>query len=224
MPLGGSCPFGIVAPQAPGASVQPDGSVPLSWPTVGTDVWYYVWFCDQTTHNCSAEGTASPWIAAFPTPNGPLWITQPAATITPAVAVGASGHTFAIYVHSFGAGNGSAGGNSPETSLQVNVQPPLAPTGLSVAPLTSTGGNTTYGLTWNQVTYPSTDVYYTVLYCDSTASTCNLSAPSTWTALTGQLTRTAQLTFPTAHRVGFCVRAENLGGTSPCSTGVVEGG
>src|SRR5260221_1879717 len=41
-----------------------------------------------------------------------------------------NGHVFAFYIRSFGAGNGSAGGNSPIASETVTVQPPSTPSGL----------------------------------------------------------------------------------------------
>jgi hypothetical protein len=231
MPLGSSCPLAIGAPKAPSALVQPDGQVRLAWPAVGTDVWYDIWFCDQSEHICSTEATKSPWIAAFGTDSTPLWVILPGSTIDPVALTSAnglttSGHTFAIYIQSFGAQNSSAGGSSPEKILTVTVQPPRAPTGLTVSHSPGSSGNTVYTLSWTQVTYPSTAVYYTVLYCDATATHCSrsASATATWTALKPQLPTKAKLTFPTRHKLAFCVQAENLGGTSKCSNVVLEGG
>jgi hypothetical protein len=230
--LGVPCPS-ISAPQALSASAAPDGSVPLSWPSVGTDVWYYVYVCDKTVNTCPAPppspqggAPASPWISAFP---GPLWVTAPSATIQPITVTGTggantSGHTFAIYVSSFGAANSQPQQSSPEISLQAIVQPPLEPTGFTiVTPPGPAPGSTTYTMSWNQVTWPSAANYYTVLYCDFTVGGCT-NAISTWFGAQPQLGTTDQLTFPSGDTVGFCVRAENLGGTSPCSNEVTETG
>ena len=157
----------------------------------------------------------------YPTPNGPLWAITPGAVIQPVTASSAgttdtSGHTFAIYVNSFGAANAGGGGNSPATSQQVVVQPPDAPTGLTTTTSAGASGTTVYNLSWNQVTYPSTSVYYIVMYCDFTTMPCT-SVTTTWAAEPPQLGTTAQLSFPAADNVGFCVEAENLGGISACS-------
>jgi hypothetical protein len=121
--LGLGCPA-IDAPSRPTATVQPDGVVALTWPSVGTDVWYDVYFCDATVADCSRPGTTAPWTDAWSTPQGNLWSPVPAAYIDPVgkTSVGGSdtsGHTFAIYVHSFGAGNAAGGGNSPTISQVV---------------------------------------------------------------------------------------------------------
>jgi hypothetical protein len=123
---GGGCPA-IPAPSAPSApaTVQTlDGIVNTSWPSVGTDVWYYPWICDESKNNCATEGTKSPWVGAWLTSNGPLWTTQSDGPLDPIDATTTSGNstngdTFAIYIQSFGAGNGSGGGGSPEISVHV---------------------------------------------------------------------------------------------------------
>ena len=202
---------------------------------MGTDVWYYTYFCDETVNNCSTEGTTSPWVQAYPVPGGAqLWTTGPAATLSEPVAAtsttgpppepqsNTNGDKFAIYVHSFGVGNGSGGGNSPETSLQVTVQPPQAPTGLIATGSAGASGDTNYNLSWDQVTYPSTSVYYTVLYCDFTATSGCTTEESTWTALGPQTGTTTSLSFATKDTVWMCVQAENLGGSSSCSNVVEE--
>lgn len=223
MGLGGTCPA-IGAPAKPAATVDPTGLVNLSWPSVGTDVWYYIYYCDETANpsGCATAGTASPWGAAWSTPQGSLWSPSTTAQIDPvglstaSTGTNTSGHTFAIYVQSFGAGNSSGGGNSPLLSLQVTVQPPAAPTGLTASASSGSSG-TTYSLSWQQVTYPSTSVFYTVNYCDSTATSCASGSSVAWTATTPQLGTTESLTFPAGDIVEFCVKASNLGGASACS-------
>jgi hypothetical protein len=217
---GGTCPA-IPAPSAPTPSVAPDGLVTLNWPSVGTDVWYYAYFCDETVDDCSTEGTTSPWTAAWATFQGPLWSPTPSTQIDPVGTTSGggtdtSGDSFAFYINSFGAGNSSGGGNSPETLQQVTVQPPSAPTGLAATQTTGISG-TTYTLSWQQVTYPSSNVYYTVNYCDSTATSCASGASISWTPETPQLDTTATLNFPLGDNLKFCVQASNLGGVSPCS-------
>lgn len=222
MPLGGTCPS-IPAPKALTVSVAPTGVVNASWPNVGTDVWYYVYFCDKTVNPtpCATEGTASPWISGFSTSQGNLWSPQPNAAIDPVGSTSVNGadtggDTFVMYVHSFAAGNGSGGANSPPTSQQFTVQPPSTPTGLTVS-ISTTSTTKTYNLSWQQVTYPSTSVYYIVNYCDSTATSCSDSNKSTWTKEPWLLATAAQYAFPSADKLEFCVQATNLGGTSTCS-------
>jgi hypothetical protein len=103
--------------------------VVATWENVGTDVWYYPWICDQTANNCAAEGTSAPWVAAWETSQGNLWSTITEGNLDPVDATttpgnSTNGHTFAIYVHSFGAGNGKSGGDSPEASVAVTIPPP----------------------------------------------------------------------------------------------------
>jgi hypothetical protein len=127
--LGGTCPQVSSPSSAPSTIPSPDGIVTTTWQNVGTDVWYYAWVCDETKNNCSAEGTSSPWFPAWPYQNSYLWSTEPSAPIDPIGAVlagggqASNGDTFAIYIHSFGAGNGGAGGNSPEASVTVSIPP-----------------------------------------------------------------------------------------------------
>lgn len=130
MQLGGTC-RDVPAPlSAPTLFVQQStGVVVATWENVGTDVWYYPWICDHTANNCAAEGTNTPWVAAWETSQGNLWSTIPEGNLDPVDATttpgkSTNGHTFAIYVHSFGAGNGKSGGDSPEASVTVTIPPP----------------------------------------------------------------------------------------------------
>jgi hypothetical protein len=83
-------------------------------------------------------------------------------------------------------------------SVQVTVQPPSPPTGLTASTSSGSSG-TTYNLSWQQVTYPSTAVFYTVNYCDSTATSCASGGSVTWTPETPQLGTAQSLTFPAGH-------------------------
>jgi hypothetical protein len=98
--------------------------VTATWENVGTDVWYYPWICDQTLHDCSSPGTGFPWYGAWPTSGGNLWTTTPSGYLDPvlltsSVEASTNGHRFAVYVRSFGAGNGNGGGNSPVAVVTV---------------------------------------------------------------------------------------------------------
>jgi hypothetical protein len=122
--LGDPCPA-IKAPTAPNLSSVRNGVVYATWQNVGTDVWYYAWICDETEHNCSTEGTSGVWVPAWPTSAGNLWSTTSSAPIEPIAATSTASHStagdkFAIYVRSFGAGNGSGGGDSPEATVTVS--------------------------------------------------------------------------------------------------------
>lgn len=219
--LGGGCPT-IPKPGTPVDSIDPDGTVNLGWLSSGTDVWYYVYFCDETTDSCTAQGTTAPWTEAWSTPDGNLWSPEPDAPITPATTAStdgynASGDTFVIYVQAFGAGNSNEKKNSSDISIVDTIQPPAQVTGLSVT--TSPGPTgTIYNLSWDQVTYPSTAVYYSVRYCDTTAMTCGSLDPTQWPSNGMQLGRTAAMSAPAGDKMKFCVQASNLGGQGPCSS------
>jgi hypothetical protein len=133
---GPNCPV-IAAPAPPALTAQSLGVVGATWTNVGTDVWYYVWICDQTKNGCSVEGKTSPWFPAWPYSTSLsgvttyLWTTVPSAELDPIGAVFAgtgqngSGDTFAIYVSPFGAGNGNCSANpgcggSPEATIKVS--------------------------------------------------------------------------------------------------------
>jgi hypothetical protein len=121
--LGGSCPS-INAPSAPSLSVDADGIVTANWSNVGTDVWYYPYVCDDTTYDCTNRTTTVPYYAAWPTPGGPLWTTGTSGELNPialtsSTEVSTNGHTFAVYIRSFGAGNSNNGGNSPTSAIVV---------------------------------------------------------------------------------------------------------
>jgi hypothetical protein len=122
--LGGSCPTVKGPSSAPATSVDEHGIVTAIWQNVGTDVWYYPWMCDTTVYSCSPVGTTSPWFAAWPAPDGGLWTVVPSGDLDPidltsSPGFDTNGHRFAIYVHSFGAGNANGGGNSPQTIITV---------------------------------------------------------------------------------------------------------
>jgi hypothetical protein len=113
--------------------------VDATWDNVGTDVWYYVWICDETKDDCSVEGTTSPWVPAWPyqalaTDASYLWTTVTSAELDPIDAVltgtgqNGNGDTFAIYVSPFGAGNSTCSANpysecggSPAASIAVSA-------------------------------------------------------------------------------------------------------
>ena len=126
MPFGGSCPT-IPDPAAPTATVESSGTVDTTWPSAGTDVWYYPYICDATLNNCATEGTSLPWVNAWETSLGALWDPDTEADLAPVAAVlvsggnSTTGDTFDIYIRSFGAGNANGGGDSPETSVQLDT-------------------------------------------------------------------------------------------------------
>jgi hypothetical protein len=89
---------------------NPDGSLDLSWPNQGPDVWYWIHWEDVT----SAPGTWNEdplWSAG---PNADGWQTLPAAGLTPSdtstirlhfVPTGNSGDAYSFSVQAFAAGN-----------------------------------------------------------------------------------------------------------------------
>jgi len=125
LPPGGSCPTVKAPATKPEAFVDAHGIVHATWPSVGTDVWYYAWICDATMHDCSSQDTSFPWLPAWPTGNGNLWTTAPEGFLDPidlttSPEADTNGHRFAIYIQSFGAGNANSGGKSPIATVTVS--------------------------------------------------------------------------------------------------------
>jgi hypothetical protein len=125
--MGDSCPR-IPAPAKPSISVGARGIVTATWPKVGTDVWYFPYICDETVYDCSTTTSSHPWYAAWATPDGNLWSngTNGGYGLLDPIGVmsreghNTSGHEFAVYIRSFGAGNPDGGGNSPVARVTVS--------------------------------------------------------------------------------------------------------
>jgi hypothetical protein len=68
-------------------------------------------------------------------------------------------------------------------------------------------------LAWNQVTYPSTAVYYTPLYRDVTTGQTIANATA------GQPTTNTKITINVpGYTYGYAIKASNLGGYGPTSS------
>jgi hypothetical protein len=207
-----TCPK-IDAPGPLTITAHPDGTVDMSWKTVGTDVWYWGYQCDLTAGPCDSStgsGFSKMW--------GGLWAESGSAGALPVTNSEMNGDSFEWYIRSFGAGNGNGGGNSPTTApTAVTIAKPDAPTGLT-ASNTDQGEAGAVTLSWNTVTYPSTAVYYTPYYCDTETSSC--STTSDFTPAAATLLTIAQVLDLSPGVYDFYVTAENLGGTSPPSNEV----
>jgi hypothetical protein len=238
-PLAGGCPSIAPPSSLNAAQPTPDGQVTLTWPTVGTDVWYYGYQADLTANTSFSQMWGGLW--AQPSSSTASTASGQAAPVTSASV---NGDTFAWYIQPFGAG-GSTGpvGRSPTASEAVSIQPPSAPTGLAGGNGSGAAGE--FLLDWNDVTYPSSAVYYWLYYWDVTAGQTQANATraadplppgSTYIHFTGVTPASLSSVLTPGHTYGFYVVAENLGGYSPpsntievgpspvCDAGVIDAG
>jgi hypothetical protein len=208
------CPK-INAPSSLKATTHPDGTVDFSWPTEGTDVWYYGYQCNATAGTCDASagtGYTKMW--------GGLWAESGSSATTPVTSGITNGNTFDWYIRSFGAGNGTGGGNSPVATAPVTIAVPSVITGLTASTgsqISGCGPGCVY-LSWNKETYPSPSVYYDAYYCDTKASSCTAAdfAGTSWITATNEIISGLNA----GHVYKFYVVAGNTAGWSGPSTEV----
>ena len=203
-----------VCPAVPAASnlkATPgsDGSVAMSWSAPGTDVWSYLYQCDSTAAVCSTTSSCTSETGGFTKQFGGLWILDKSIVVRPVSSGSTNGHTYTWYICSSGASSGK-GGASNQVSGKVTVPVPAAPTGLH-----GSRSGTSITLGWNEVTFPTTGVFYTPFYWDITAGGTSAN-PSVGQAESGVTTTT--FTVPNAtHTYGFMLKASNLAGSGPAS-------
>jgi hypothetical protein len=187
-----SCPSSYAAVDPDITFTQnPDGSVEVSWPNQGPDVWYWFHWQDDTTNPswqenelwtegpnadgyliappAGAEASTSTTISqVFPLPPG----TQP-------------GDTFSFWVQAFAAGNGNV--TSPDSSATAVSYTPTSPSD-TITGLTATAGTNAVTLNWTAVPTPveTQAVWYSVRYKTLTASS--------WTYTTDYVSNTAAMT------------------------------
>ena len=227
--LDGKCP-GLSAPSTlTAAPPTPGGQVTLTWPTVGTDVWFWGYQADQTAKTGFLRMWGGLW--AEPSSASAKTVSKTAAPVTSAST---NGDVYAWYVTPFGAGDHAIIGPvpiiaSPTASEVVRMQPPSAPTLVSANH--GSGAEAEFNVTWNDVTYPSSAVYYWVYYWDVTAGQTEADAsvmpdpapPGTTNLDIEGLTPDNRTTLAPDSEYGFYVKAENLGGYSPPSSDVLLG-
>jgi hypothetical protein len=162
-PLAGGCPAYSAPASLTVSPATPAGAATLTWPDVGTDVWYWGYQADTT----AGTAFAKTW--------GGLWAEAPsttAATVTgqvsPVTSTATNGDTYAWYVQPFGAGGKPVGpvGVSPTASEAVTIARPLPPYNLRGS---SGPAESEINLGWNDQNYPSSAVYYWIFYWDITA-------------------------------------------------------
>jgi hypothetical protein len=197
LPNGGtwsdSCPTSYAAVDgAINVTQNPDGSLTVSWPYRGPDVWYWFHWQDTTsapttwnTPELWTEGPNADGYQAGP-PNTTTTINQsfPLPTGT------SPGDTFRFWVQAFAAGDGSVTSpDSKDTPYPALTNPPVSPTspGETVGDLTTLPGTNAVKLTW---TAPAPVVgqadWYSVRYKTPTATT--------WNYTTNYITKTANMT------------------------------
>lgn len=214
-----SCPTTPFAAVDPNIAVieNPDGSLDLQWPNQGADVWYWVYWEDQTQD--PGIFTQNQFWAEGPNADG--WQPLPASGLTPSDAVtirqhfvppaaANSGDVFRFYVKAFAAGDGSrTSPDSAATATAPAVAEVAQPTGLT-ASVDPPGGGVT--LSWNGITaLPGESISYVVGYKPTTSST--------WTYLNDFVTPTADVK-PLSNGIeyDFEVAAVNLAGQGPFSS------
>jgi Fibronectin type III domain/CHAP domain len=179
-----SCPTSdstYYAPVDPNITVasNPDGSLDLSWPNQGPDVWYWVHWEDVT----SDPGTWTENLFWAEGPNADGWQVLPAAGLTPSdsstirlhfAPPGSqnNGDQYRFWVQAFaaGAGNDTSDDSAATATSPVTAQI-VAPTGLTATPDASGTGVT---LNWTAIpVLPGESVSYWIYY--------KLATSSTWT-------------------------------------------
>jgi Fibronectin type III domain len=213
--LNGGCPA-IGAPSyLQAASPTPLGEVTLTWPKDGTDVWFYGYQSDQT----ASSGFSQMWGGLWVTPS--LASTQVSQVAMPVTSAAVNGHTFAWYVQPFGAGDppiiGPTTNRSPIASEPVSIQPPKAPTNLTGDHGSAAGE---FQLSWTDVTYPSSAVYYWIYYWDVSAGQTESQATQSAVPAPPGTNYFDFLGLRGGDQYGFYVKAQNLGGFSPPSNAV----
>ena len=166
-----------------------DGSVTVSWPNRGPDVWYWFHWQDDTsdpgtwnTNEFWQEGpNADGYLPAGAAGNTNAMIYQ---TFT--LPTGTDpGDEFSFWVQAFAAGNGSV--ISPDSSATAVSVTPTSPTE-TVAGLTATAGTDAVTLNWAAAPTPAPgqSIWYSVRY--------KTLSQSTWTYTTDYISNTADMT------------------------------
>lgn len=208
---GNPCPD-VPVPTGFSATANSDGSASLSWTAPGTDVLSFLYQCDGTATACATTSSCSSNEGGFVKQFGGLWLTTKSVRHQPITSQDVNGHRFNWYVCTSGAqnpnpiGTNGNGGASAHAGAVVTFPVPTAP-----ANLTGARSGATVSLSWSQVTFPSTSVFYVPFYWDITAGETKNNA----VALPAVLGTTATVTLPVSnHTYGFYLRAWNMAGYS----------
>ena len=190
---GSSCPVSYSAVDPHIAINQlADGSVEVSWPNQGPDVWYWFHWQDDTSYpgtwNENEFWTEGPNADGYliPPPAGALASTSSTVfQIFTLPAETVPGDQFSFWVQAFAAGNGQV--ISPDTSASAVSYAPISPTE-GVTGLTATPGVGSVALTWTAPPAPVAGqaVWYSVRY--------KMTSQSTWSYTTDYITNTADMT------------------------------
>lgn len=216
--FGQPCPT-IAPPNPLTVAAQPSGAANLAWKNMGTDVWYYVYQCDDTAGTCATTSSCSSNTGGFTVQFGGLWLTITSVGTQAVTSASNQGHHFVYYVCSSGAQNpnpiGTAGngGATSHVAATVTVAAPRAPTNVKAS-----RSGATFTVSWTQVTYPSTSVIYTPYYRDITAGwpTTFVLGAQPVSGVTSE-----RFTVPNASdKYEIYVQASNIGGNSPVSNKV----
>ena len=189
----GSCPTSYPAVDGNISFTQnADGSLEVSWPDEGPDVWYWFYWQDDT----SDPGTWNENLFWAEGPNADGYLIAPAAGTVPSTSTLISqifalptgtnpGDKFSFWVQAFAAGNGKV--ISPDSSATAKSDTPTSPSE-TVSGLTAAAGTNAVTLNWTAAPAPYVGqaIWYSVRY--------KTLSQSTWTYTTDYVTNTADMT------------------------------
>jgi hypothetical protein len=177
-------------------SQNPDGSVEVSWPNQGPDVWYWFHWQDDTSYP-GVWNENELWTQG-PNADGFTYATEAGATASTSTTISQvftlpstsptvtqPGDKFSFWVQAFAAGNGKV--ISPDSSATAVSYTPDSPSE-KVSGLTATAGTNAVTLNWTAIPTPVDGQadWYSVRYKTLTGST--------WTYTTDYVTSTADMT------------------------------
>ena len=196
----GSCPssYPLITTKDIIVTQNPDGSVEVSWPNEGPDVWYWLYAQDDTsepgTWNQEGLWTEGPNADGyFPAPGAGALKSNTSEIYQvftlPAGTTEHPGDEFSFYVQAFAAGNGSVTSGNTSTNASANAQKytPTSPSE-TVSGLKATAGTNAVTLSWTAAPTPVTgqSIWYSVRYKPLSSST--------WTYDTDYITNAADMT------------------------------
>jgi Fibronectin type III domain len=192
----GSCPtsYPLITASDITVSQNPDGSVEVSWPNEGPDVWYWLYSQDDTSEpgiwNQEYLWTEGPNADGyFPAPSAGALVSTTSEIhqvfTLPTGMTENPGDKFSFWVQAFAAGNANV--TSGDSSADAESYTPTSPSE-KVSGLAATAGNEAVTLNWTAAPapIPGQAIWYSVRYKPTSSST--------WTYTTDYITNTADLT------------------------------
>lgn len=192
----------LTRPTTLSATTTPAGLVTLSWSNYGRNMWYWLYSRDATRNQ--------------PFTKNELWANSDWITQAPITTAEDNGHVFEYYVVPFAYGDPTPNHLAPASNvvrLTVQIAPPATPQNVRPHHLPVPRELT---VLWDQVTYPSSSVYYALWYWDESIGETEAQARKI--SLIGpQNTSWTIRDLVSGHQYAFRMDASNLAGVSPPS-------